>query len=508
MSAPTTNLERRALSGSVANVASIVAILLQNLALVPVLLHRWTADTYGIWITLLAVQSLLFTINYGQECYVGYEAARLLHRDRPALPAFIGAGVALGVGLGIIEVFLILALGLGGFTGLLQAGPALAEGWKPLVVVVGCWVGFGSAANILIRVAYALGYYSRFTLYSVLFRVITAIAIGTSAFLGGGLWSAALAYGITTLVTQACLMGMALRLLREYKVPIGRPRSGVIGSILKRSAVISGTSLMDAFSNNGLVAIISGALSPALVPSFSTLRTITNTANQGVGVIMHPLDPDMIRYQANKELVKLYEIFGVCWAAAGTAINFGICTLPAFIEPVYRIWTRGKLAFNLPLFSLLVISVAVRTLGHPALAYLQATNDVNAQARISVVRAVLIVSLSLILIRPLRLIGVGIALAISDLIGAAVLPAWRAMSLFSAAGVPFPLRRLCTAIASTAIVGIAFAIQCVFPGLKAITCVVSCAAVAILGLAQWTMLLDDTRQRLLSLNPLARRRAR
>jgi len=502
VSAPVPNLERRALSGSFANVASIVAILLQNLALVPVLLHRWTPETYGIWITLLAVQSLLFTINYGQEAYVGYEAARLVHQDKAALPGLIGAGIFIGIVIIVFEVALVVGLGLTHFTGLFSVGPALDEGWKPLAVVIGCWGGFGSAANILIRVGYALGYYSRFTFLSVLYRVITAVAIGVAALLGGGLWSAALAYGVATLVTQALLMVSAIRVIRNYDIAVGRPRLGVVGGIVTKSAVISGTSLLDAFSNNGLLTIISSMLSPAVVPSFSTLRTIANTANQGVGIIMHPLDPDMIRYHAKKELVKLYEVFGVCWTVAGSVINFGICSLPLFIEPLYRAWTCGKLPFNFPLFSLLVVSVAVRTLGHPALAFLQATNDVSAQARISAARAVLVVSLSLVLIRPFGLVGVGSALVISEAIGAALLPIWHAMRAFSGGDIPFPVGRMLVAIVSVVLVGVTFAILCVRPDLKLVVCAASCSGVAALGIFQWSMLLGETRSRLLSLVPV------
>ena len=493
------NLERRALSGSVANIASIFAILLQNLALVPILLHRWSTDTYGIWITLLAVQSLLFTINYGQEAYVGYEAARLLHEDRPALPALIGAGIWLGIALYVGEVALILGLGFTHFTSLFGAGPVLADGWKPLAVVVGCWVGFGSTANILIRMMYALGFYSRFTMYSVIFRVLTALAVAVAASLGMALWGAVLAYSLTTMLTQAALMVMAWRIMRKHEVPIGRPRLPLMFGILTKSVLVSGTSLLDAFSNNGLLTIISSVLTPALVPSFSTLRTITNTANQGVAVIMHPLDPDMIRYQANREWAKLYEIFGVCWTVAGSSINFGLCVLPVFIEPVYRTWTRGKLPFNFPLFSLLALSVAFRTLGHPALAFLQATNALKAQARISLIRAVVVISLSFALIYPFGLFGVGVALAISELIGAATLPAWYALGTFAATDAPFPFRRMAAAVASVGIVASAFALCCAFPGLKNAICVLCAAGIATLAAVQWSMLHDETRLRITSL---------
>ena len=495
------NVERRAFSGSVANIASIAAILLQNLALVPVLLHCWTPGTYGVWITLLAVQSLLFNVNYGQEAYVGYESARLLHKDRAALPDVIGAGIFLGIALGLLEVGLIIALGLTHFTRLLgiPAESGSGDEWKFLVVIVGSWVGFGSAANVLVRIAYALGFYSTFTLYSVFFRVLVTLAIAISATCGAGLQGAAIAYGLATLLTQATLMALALRLLRQHSVAIARPRLALISGILKNGAVLSGTSLLDAFSNNGLLTIISSVLTPRFVPSFSTLRTVANTANQGVGVIMHPLDPDIIRYRARNEFHKLSEIFGVCWAIAGSSINLGLCLLPLFIEPLYRVWTRGKLSFDLPLFSLLALSVALRTFGHPAMAYLQATNAISAQARISVIRAALVISLSLVLIHPLGLFGVGAALAISELIGAAALPVWYAMQAFAASDIRFPKQRMLKAIASVTVVGITFATCCRYPALKGGICSAACLTIAILAWVQWVMLHVETRGRMLSI---------
>ena len=502
------NLERRALSGSIANVASIFAILLQNLALVPILLHHWSTETYGIWITLIAVQTLLFTINYGQEAYVGYEAARLLHQDRPALPGLIGAGLLLGLLLCSLEVLLIVGLGYTHFTHLFGAGPVLAAAWKPLAVVVGCWLGFGSSANVLIRVGYALGFYGYFTLYSVAFRVMTSMAVALTALAGAGLWGVVLAYGITTALTQACLAAMALRLARQHGISISRPRFPVISGILTKSTLVSGTSLLDMFSNNGLLAIISSVLSPAMVPSFSTLRTITNTAIQGVGVVMHPLDPDMIRFNANREFEKLYEIFGVCWTVAGTMINLGLCLLPLFIEPLYHLWTRGKLPFDVPLFSLLVLSVAFRTLGHPALAFLQAINDIAAQTWISLLRAALVIGFTFAFIHRFGLFGVGIALAISELIGAAVLPFLYSLRIFMASDAPFPARRATAAVCSVGVVGATIAAWSVFPGLKGVVCLTAAVTIAVLGYIQLSMLRGETRGRLLSLVPVPHLRRR
>jgi O-antigen/teichoic acid export membrane protein len=214
---------------------------------------------------------------------------------------------------------------------------------------------------------------------------------------------------------------------------------------------------------------------------------------------MHPLGPDLIRFRANKEFRKLQEVFSVCWATAGTAINFGLCVLPLFIEPVYRLWTRGKLAFDFPLFSLLALSVAFRTFGHPGLAFLQSTNALKAQAKISVTRGVLVIALSLALIYPFGLLGVGAALAISEIIGAAILPLAYAMADFKHGESPFPYRRMATAASSVGVVAISFAACCLFPAFKVPISSVSAAAVLVLGFLQWSLLDFETRRRMLSI---------
>ena len=256
--------------------------LLQNLALVPILLHRWSTETYGIWITLMAVQTLLFTINYGQEAYVGYEAARLLHQDRPALPGLIGASLLLGVLLCSVEVLLIVGLGYthftpspgggSGFGGSLEAARRrgrLLAGLRLVRQRVDPPSATRSASTLTSR------------LYTVAFRVMTTMAIALAALCGAGLWGVVLAYSVTTALTQACLAAMALRVARQHDISISRPQFSVIRGILTKSTLVSGTSLLDMFSNNGLLAIISSVLSPGMVPSFSTLRTITNTAQPG-----------------------------------------------------------------------------------------------------------------------------------------------------------------------------------------------------------------------------------
>ena len=223
---------------------------------------------------------------------------------------------------------------------------------------------------------------------------------------------------------------------------------------------------------------------------------------------MHPLDPDMIRFNANREFAKLYEIFGVCWTVAGTMINLGLCLLPLFIEPLYHLWTRGKLPFNFPLFALLALSVAIRTLGHPALSFLQAINDIAAQTRISIIRAALVVSLTFAFIYHYGLLGVGAALAVSELLGAATLPFVYTLRIFAATDVPFPIRRLIVAVGSVAVVGATDTACCAFPSLRGVVCAAAAVAIIVLAGVQLAMLNEETRRRLFSLLPLSRWRGR
>lgn len=264
-------------------------------------------------------------------------------------------------------------------------------------------------------------------------------------------------------------------------------------------AAIGATAVLDSLSNSGLITIISRSMSAASVSLFSSTRTIANTAMQGVGMILYPLNPDIIRFQARREFGKLDEVFRVCWLVAGSAVNFGMCFVPLVLNPLYRTWTRGKLHLDFPLFAALAAAVAFRAFAAPWMGYLACLNSVRIQTSVSVLRGVVVVGLSIVLLKTWGLFGVGFAWAVAEFVGPVLLAGYCASGLLKRArgGSSAPMVIL-PAISLGSVV-IVYLVIALIPKMTPLLCPLGMLLVAWLGWLQWLQLTDETKRRLTGL---------
>lgn len=499
---------RRALHGSIAGALSFIASLLGTLVLVPVLLRAWGTERYGLWLALQSLFALVITLDTGHHTYVGNELLRLYPTDRAAARSMLAAGLLGAVLLGGLELGVAAALLFGGgLPGALgQADRALPPGTLAAfaLLIVG-WVVQGSAGGIWVRLYPATGQYARSVWWGVAYRLLQTLSIGVAVALGAGIWGAVV---VSTLMTlgYAVLSWCDARARFAELYPFWRgARPAVALRNLARSMVITGCALTAQLQQHGVNVLLSGKLGLAVLPAFTTTRTVANLFAQAAGIVTGPLMPEMIRLSALGEQRKLADTVRAIWLVTGAPVNLGLCLGLPFYEPVYAAWTGGAMAFDPELFAWIALSVSLRCFGAPFTALIAGLNALRAQVWSAFLQSALVLG-SLALAVPLwGLRAAGMAVALGELCGSVLVPVLSVWSLQPELMRRLPLRGLLLAGLPSALVA-----ACLLPAARGLASGSLVMAVALGGATllyslQWSELGRPMQARLLSLARMGRK---
>jgi hypothetical protein len=82
---------------------------LQNIVIVPLFLKYWGTEKYGIWLAIIAIISIIKTIDLGHQNYVGNEFNKIFYTDKNLAKTILGSAFNICLLLGVFE-FLIFIL--------------------------------------------------------------------------------------------------------------------------------------------------------------------------------------------------------------------------------------------------------------------------------------------------------------------------------------------------------------------------------------------------------------
>ena len=398
----------------------------QTVALVPILLKYWGTANYGVWLTLMAGFNLLQTLDLGHQNYVGNQLNVQYHSDLEQFKRTLGSSLYIAYFLGLMEIGLCLLLVITGTLSPFLSIPAelitkhqLGLG---LLLLMGMWFVFGSVGGIVARIMIPSGMLYQSQWLGIGVRLTQFISIVLVAICGGSLLAACFWYAvIQSLLSLLVLWYIRTRLPQFYPWwRGGQFREGF--STLKKSLVLTCNSIGGQLSNSGLLILISALFTSAIIPSFTTLRTLTNTAGTVTTILITALLPDLIRFHATRETEKLASVFNVNWFIGGICVNFGIILVLPLIESVYQIWTKGYLTFNPPLFFMLAVAISLANYGAGLNQYLSGINALRAQSVITFARISVLFLLSYLLSGSCGILSVGIGSVAAELVASVVLP--------------------------------------------------------------------------------------
>jgi len=416
------SIVQRLLKGFGANLYGQAAVVVIQLAGVPILLHYWHAQLYGEWLILFAIPSYLSMTDLGFSQSAANDMT---------------ARVARGDKIGALTVFQSLAalVLFSAVVGLLLVGTAI------MLLPVGSWMHFSGltapdvrwvlwflAAEVLVKLAdginhagfRATGDYALHVAiyYSTLLAQHSSIWL-LAAFGRGPVAAAAAFFIIRAAVTPA----VALLLTRRHRwlhFGFAQARSAELRALLRPALANTSLPLAQALNVQGMVLVVGATLGALAVVTFSTLRTLTRLALQLVLTVSNAAEPELAAAYGSGDralLRTLYEhtLRAGFWLALAAALGLALTG-----TWILQFWTHGRVTMEPLLFHWLLASAVASVLWYGSLILLKAANRHLRAAVVYAAAAAAAVLLAAVLLKSTgNLADVGMSLLLMDVAMAA-----------------------------------------------------------------------------------------
>jgi O-antigen/teichoic acid export membrane protein len=411
----------RLISGSAASWAQIAVTMISQIALVPIFLSYWNVKTFGIWLAIQGVMSVLSMLDLGHQNYVGYEFLKLGRNNLLAISKSLWSAVIISLSISIFQLLLIAGFFFTGTLSVLLGESAtddsglIHSAGVALIFLGFSWLINTSISGLMNRALAVFGYYPRMAWWGVVFAVANALIPLIAVVLGAGLikTSMFLAAGIFACSVPLYLDFFAL--LRKEKVKIIKPSLALGYANFGKSLPILGKTLFENFRQQGVRLLLAPLAGPIGLAAFSTMRTGANVALQGLNTVINPLLPDLMRFLNNKDQARSEAGFATLWIVVIALMAPGVVILQTFVEPLFLFWTKGKIVFDPLLFALLSLGVLVYAVVQPAMAIVIGNNLTKTQLMLTIVAAVVVLLFLCVLVPLMGIVGAGIALLLAEI---------------------------------------------------------------------------------------------
>lgn len=420
------SVQKRVLNNYSIGLVSFVISFLQTVITVPILLNYWGNDTYGIWLSLFAGFSLLQTFDFGHQSYIGNLLNIEYHIDKQKFSEYLGSSLAIAYFLGLLQltitVILIISGYLNNLLGVTSSTISYTSVSLSLLSLILIWVVTGSVGGILVKILIPAGYMVASTIWGIIFRLSQFLSLILVAINGGNILLASIIYSIVQTFLAVFLFFYIKTKMPEF-YPWWKSMSFKVGiNNLKKSSILTVNNLLQQLTNNGLILFITNVFSSAIVPSFTTVRTLTNTAGVFTNLFITSIQPDLIKYHAKKETEKLQSTLNANWFFSGLVVNIGLIIVLPFASAIFKLWTKGLIQFNLELFISLAASISVINYGAGLYNYIYGINNLRAVSIIMITRVIFLFIFSYYLSGLMGLSGIGLAVLISEILSSLILP--------------------------------------------------------------------------------------
>ena len=416
------SIAARLISGTAASWMRMGVIMVSQLVLVPLYLNYWTVDMYGIWLAITALVAVMTMIDLGHANYLGYEFLRLAHTNKKDLSSNLWSGVGSAILIGVLQILIILGFILTGtLTTILGVSDASDQNLISAASITLLLQGIAylltsSAGGLFGRALEPFGHYPRLTWWGVYMEVVKAAAPVVAVVLGGDLLDAGIALAIATLVFNVPIYVDLFYLMRKHEIKFTRPSARLGFRNFTRSLAVYGKLLLENARQQGVRLVLAPLAGAASLAAFSTMRTGSNVALQGLNTITNPLMPDLMRFLHNRDQARVEAAFGTVWVVVIALMAPAVVTLQVIVAPLFSLWTRGQIEFNPTLFAILSLSVLVYALAQPAMAVVMGNNLMKPQLLLSIVAATIAIGGIVVLVPLIGISGAGVALLAAEIV--------------------------------------------------------------------------------------------
>lgn len=332
---------------------------IRQIVLVPAFILGTGNNGYALWLVLLTIVLLINALSVGYLHYSSNLINITYHKE-----GHMGKLTSLVINTALLFIMVQVILGL-------------VLSWPPLLSLltnfdVGYLTANKASVAFLLLLAGKLFYLYSSSFFVRLFEPLGNIRLTLklqAAIEGADLLATALAIYFTGSIFITCLAVFAVNAVSCILVAWYVKRKVTFFSwdfqfniraskaYLRSSAILNLSFLIEKVYETGLNLFVANAFGTAIVPVFSTSRTMINIFYRASYTILLPLYPDIQKEFAKNNLAFVIKTMNRYWSISISVIIFFITVgLPA-IPYVYMWWTKASLHFNLNIVGFLLMAI-------------------------------------------------------------------------------------------------------------------------------------------------------
>ena len=408
----------RVVSASTASWTRFGITVFTQIALVPVYLGSWSAQTYGAWLLCQAIWSVIVITDTAHQDYIGYECLRMGPGKRLAVTEFMCSAIPVALIISLLDLLIVWWLSESSYLGKWIDGNSdlIKQCELALLAQSITWILTGSQGGLLVRWLITFGYNAQLSWWGVLSALISSLVPAVVVVYGGNLLQAELALCCSMLLFHSIIFISIANIIRREKLRLVIPNIWIGLTSWRRSLWLIAKGLTEMSRQQGIRIILSPLVGTAEMATFATMRTGANFALQGLNTVASPVLPELMRYINDQDQHKMESAFAIVWMVLCAGLAPAVLIVQFLSPDLFPLWTHNKFIFNPWIFGALSLSVLVLALGQPAAIIIQGKNSIRAQFVISSIGTLVGIIGMIVFIPIYGLISASIALLVSELL--------------------------------------------------------------------------------------------
>jgi O-antigen/teichoic acid export membrane protein len=413
----------RLLSGSGANLLSLVFLVIIQLVSVPVFVTAFGIERYGVWLILSTIPSYLILSDIGLITAAQNDIAMKASAGKTDEVLVVFQSVSLAVVLVFATVALVAALAVLFLNRLDGFWPEEIAPHVWAIPLLACYAALFMITFLPVSALRATGYYARATIMHDTATFLESVAMMVAAMLTQSLVATALAPVIVRSIALP-LIYWQMRSLRPYFVwGVSHATRAEIRRLLPAAVSCMAIPIGLALNLQGAVLVVGTFLGPVAVALFVPVRTASRLAVQLLGVVNRAIVPELSAARGRNDAIaeRRYWRFSemLAWLIlTPAAIGFAL-----FGSQAVAVWTGGLLHPPALFVAIMAATILLHGLWFYPVMLITATNDHVSLAKYLVTIPIAGLLLAILLVRDWGLAGVAASIVAVDLL--LVLMVWR-----------------------------------------------------------------------------------
>jgi O-antigen/teichoic acid export membrane protein len=406
----------RVVSGSAANLLTLCFLIIVQLTSVPVLMHAFGIERYGVWLLLSTVPTYLILSDIG-----------LINAAQNDMAMKVTSGgtdnvliVFQSVSTAVASVFGLLAAITAAAVFLLNRIPGFWPGviaphtWA--VPLLAAYAALYMIALVPVAALRATGYYARATMMHDGATFLESISMMVAAWLTGSLVAAACAPVIVRGLALPLIYWQMRRLRPYLHWGVASARLAEVKRLLPAALGSIAIPIGLALNLQGSVIVVGAFLGPIAVATFVTVRTASRLAVQMVGVVNRAIIPEVSAARGRSDALSERRYWQLSNMVIWLVLAPAAAAFALLGSEVVSIWTGGRIHPPALFVALMASTILLHGLWFYRVMLISATNEHVALAKYVIGFPVAGLVLEVGLVQLWGLTGVALSIVIVDLI--------------------------------------------------------------------------------------------